>query len=69
MKKIIFSSLIIIAAMSPIVFAASNNPTSAKQNINHYTDCRTATIDCSGRCESCSDEDCPRRRRPYQGNN
>ncbi len=66
MKKILLSSLIIAAALAPIALAANSDTPVYPTTLSRCKATQNENITCSGRCESCSKSDCPRRRRPYR---
>ena len=68
MNKIVLSCILIAGTFTPMVLAASETNAEDSQ-LQQYQSEKSETIDCSGRCQSCPDQSCPRRRRPYQGNN
>ncbi len=68
--KLILSSLLVATLFTPAVFAndTSDRNSHTKQSINVKAEKRLKGYQCSGRCDSCSDQNCPSRRRPFKNN-
>ena len=66
MRKILLSGLIVAAVLAPIALAANSDTPTYPTKLNMQKTTQEENITCSGRCESCSKSDCPRRRRPYK---
>ena len=67
MYKTILSCLLLAAVFTPLVLSA-NEDIPDNNRLKSLKSENFTNIDCSGRCESCPNQNCPRRRRPYQKN-